>query len=545
MNENKDPYSLREIFQRMELDLIVSMRRTFKLHQKEEVKEGFQWVQWQLIKLRNLAKYRKNNKKIVGEYSKPIKNAIDDVLQENFNSGQSNVENTVNILKNAGIEFPDKNDMPVIKLQNIENKNTEISSVGDIMQSMKDKVVLPKASESSSFFAMNEKKLKVLQDSVKNDLRNGEQAVLRQMDDVYRQTIYKTHVYLQSGAASLNKAVDMATKDFLEKGINCIQYKNGNRVSIASYAEMALRTASQRATFMGEGTKRDEFGIHTVVVSAHANTCKLCLPWQGKVLIDDVYSHGSKIDGKYPLLSEAMAAGLFHPNCRHTLATYFPGITKLLKVPDEKETLKNYKAEQQQRYMERQIRKWKRIEAGSCDVENEKQAADKVKEWQSKLRQHLKDNPQLRRDYEREKPGNDISNKDIKKNTGLLKQQAENVKIEEIREFIKSDKQPLTIEEGKQGKHILGHNNYTEGRSYLTISQEEAQELVNKYAGKGTFEFDRNGNIKNKELIMADKIIGANIDNSTGEKSYTNRFYIHYSKNGTHIVPTLKGADKK
>lgn len=117
--------------------------------------------------------------------------------------------------------------------------------------------------------------------------------------------------------------------------------------------------------------------------------------------------------------------------------------------------------------------------------------------------------------------------------------------IKETRDYIQSDKQPLIIEKGKQGKHILGDNNYIDGRSYLTITKQEAQELVNKYAGTGTFEFDRNGNVKKKELIIADKTIGVNIDNKTGEKSYTNRFYIHYSKKGTHIVPTLKGSDKK
>lgn len=130
-------------------------------------------------------------------------------------------------------------------------------------------------------------------------------------------------------------------------------------------------------------------------------------------------------------------------------------------------------------------------------------------------------------------------------NSESLKYNDENGKIKEIRDLIKSGKQPLSIELGKQGKHILDHNNYIEGRSYLTISEKEAQEFVNKYAGTGTFEIDRKGNVKNKELIIADKDIGVNIDNSTGEKTKTNRFYIHYSKKGTHIVPTLKGADKE
>ena len=118
-------------------------------------------------------------------------------------------------------------------------------------------------------------------------------------------------------------------------------------------------------------------------------------------------------------------------------------------------------------------------------------------------------------------------------------------KMYTVKNNIKNGTQKLDIEEGKQGKHIRGHNNYIEGRSYLTISKEEAQKLVNKYAGTGTFEFDRNGNIKNKELVQINKNIGVNINNKTGDESKTNRFYIHYSKSGTHVVPTLKGVDKK
>ncbi|MEG0499749.1 MAG: M3 family metallopeptidase, partial [Rikenellaceae bacterium] len=45
-------------------------------------------------------------------------------------------------------------------------------------------------------------------------------------------------------------------------------YKDGKRVNIATYAEMALRTASQRATFMGEGALRKRLGIVTVFISS-------------------------------------------------------------------------------------------------------------------------------------------------------------------------------------------------------------------------------------------------------------------------------------
>jgi len=249
---------------------------------------------------------------------------------------------------------------------------------------------------------MNDKKLSALQEVVKSDLKKAQYSVLRRVDDEYRQIIYKSHIYLQSGATSLNKAIDMATKDFLKKGIDSITYSDGKKVNIATYAEMCLRTASHRATLLGEGKKRDEWGMHLVVVSAHANTCPLCEPWQGKILIDDVFSHGTKEDGDYPLLSEAIKAGLLHPNCRHTLTTYFPGITQMPTIPDGEEAIKTYEAEQKQRAMERAIRKQKRIMAGTCDATNLRVEEGKFKELEKELKEHLKNHTELRRAFNRE-----------------------------------------------------------------------------------------------------------------------------------------------
>ena len=114
-------------------------------------------------------------------------------------------------------------------------------------------------------------------------------------------------------------------------------------------------------------------------------------------------------------------------------------------------------------------------------------------------------------------------------------------KDQPIRNKIQSELQPKTIEPGKQGKHILGHNNYIEGRSYLTISIEEAQELVNKYAGTGELFRDKSGKWRNQEVILSDKVIGVDIDNLTGEERFTKAFKIHYSNKGTHIVPKKEG----
>lgn len=106
---------------------------------------------------------------------------------------------------------------------------------------------------------------------------------------------------------------------------------------------------------------------------------------------------------------------------------------------------------------------------------------------------------------------------------------------------IQSDVTNKLIEPGKQGKHIIGHNNYVKGRSYLTVSLEEAQRLVHKYAGTGELKRDRFGKWTNKEFVSAKKSVGVVVDPQTGEEFVTSRFSIHYSKNGTHIVPRKEG----
>jgi len=367
-----NPYSLRAIFEDITLDLIASMRRNLKRHMAEQEKEGFAWEQWQSAKLRELARYQRENRALFADREAEIQKTIVQTLADAFRRGETRAERE--IIEIMKLLFP-----------------ADLSGKG----------LAPPARETA-FFGMNRQKLQALQESVAGDIETASQAVLRKMDDVYRQTIFRAEMHMSTGAKTLPQAVDMAAKDFLNAGVQSIAYKDGRRVNITSYSEMALRTASVRATLLGEGMKRDEWDVHTVVVSAHASACELCIPWQRRVLIDDVYSEG-KPDGRHPLLSEAMDAGLFHPNCRHLISTYFPGITALPKPINEDTARRNYEAEQKQRYMERQIRKWKRREAGSLDPENREEARAKIKEWQEKIRDHLDDHPQLRRAPRREK----------------------------------------------------------------------------------------------------------------------------------------------
>lgn len=185
-NERQKSYDIRKIFEQMELDLISSMRRAFYFHQNEQEKEGFEWEQWQLSKLRAMEQYRARNKKIVGKYNKPIQDAINKELKGNFSKGENVVARFIDKVKQVlrwrsrehqSIELPADIDASTLK----GHIAKELGSPGAIQQ-------------EKNFFGVNEKKLEALIKTVNNDLNKAKYSVLRKMDYVYRQTIFKSNI---------------------------------------------------------------------------------------------------------------------------------------------------------------------------------------------------------------------------------------------------------------------------------------------------------------------------------------------------------------
>ena len=374
MATDREAYDIASILHQMELELIASQRRTLALHLAAEREEGFKWEQWQSRKLEALRALKIEQGKIVTKYGRTVRGRIMEVLSSAF-IGQANA-----------VEALFRTARPFIGKPGLNDRN---------------------------FFGINQPKLQALIDAVDGEHRAAESATLRLMDDEYRQTLYRTQVYYNTGSVSLGQAIDMASKEFLIAGIRSIQYKNGARVNIASYSEMAVRTAKVRAQAMAQGAVMDDWGEHLVKVKRLGSTCELCAPWQGRVLIDDVWASGTSAEGDYPMVSSAVREGLGHPNCRHIpINPWFPDVNAPEKRPtaeENAEIIKKYESEQRQRGIERQIRKHKRLEAGSVDPDNQAKYGAKVKEWQGKMREHIAANPQLRRIPARESANFSVS----------------------------------------------------------------------------------------------------------------------------------------
>ena len=223
------------------------------------------------------------------------------------------------------------------------------------------------------------------------------------IDDIYRQIPFKAQMFYNTGAGSLWQCVDMATRDFLSSGINCVQYRNGARVNIASYVEMALRTANKMANLMGQAQAREKWGIHTVKVNARGIACPMCLQWLDKVYIDNVYGGGTAKESEttgYPLLSVAVEGGLYHPNCKDSCSTYYEGINREpreITDTEKDEILRRYNLEQKQRYYERNYRRNMRLGNGCIWQENANIYFGRAREYKNRLIELCENNPDVLR----------------------------------------------------------------------------------------------------------------------------------------------------
>lgn len=343
-------YDIEEAFRAIENELIDSMMRNLSNHRAEETKEGYNWTSWQAEQLKALNKYKQENQKKFTKRFSDINRKITESIIKHRKAGATDQE--IDILK------------AIKKGAKLTHK------AGSTIE--------------GAFFRVNDRKLDALLSEINGSMHRAETAMLRMANDQYRKSIFNAQVYFNTGAGTYEKAVDMATKDFLSRGINCVQYKNGARVNIASYAGMALRTANTRAYLQGEGEKRKEWGISTVVVHKRGLPCSKCAKWIGKILIDDVWSGGKASDGPYLLMSQAIAGGLYHPNCNDGHSTYYPGISKEPEKVTKKEMKQAIIAEKQEsrdKLIQRNVDKFDRLSNYSLDEENKKKYATRTNQW--------------------------------------------------------------------------------------------------------------------------------------------------------------------
>ncbi|MBR2560065.1 MAG: hypothetical protein IKE37_06525, partial [Firmicutes bacterium] len=209
---------------------------------------------------------------------------------------------------------------------------------------------------------------------------------------------------------AIRKAMNQLTKN----GLTGFYDRAGRAWSPEAYASMVVRTTSHNAAISAIRTRQREYGGGDIFqVSTHPGARPLCYPYQGK-FFSWSEGPGEFIDGAGRLQhydninnsSYGEPAGLFGINCGHHPIPIIPGFSYPQDGPvqDEEENRKAYEESQVQRAYEREIRYAKRdleVAKATGDEEAVKEARQKVKQEQARMRAFIEDTGRVRR-YDRE-----------------------------------------------------------------------------------------------------------------------------------------------
>jgi len=248
--------------------------------------------------------------------------------------------------------------------------------------------------------------VEALANAVYADIGEKSRNILRDVLDAYRKVITAATARTVTGVQTRRQAAQAAWQALRDRGVTGFTDRAGRRWKLSSYVEMAVRTVTQRAAVQGQTDRLATLGVQLVMVSNAPQECVLCRPYEGQVLRLDAGPTGA-ISVPHELtdapmtveivatLAEAQLRGLFHPNCRHSVSAYLPGVSK--PAPQPTADPDGDRARQQQRALEREIRRHKTAEAAALGEEDRKAARRKVAGAQARMREHLKANPTLKR----------------------------------------------------------------------------------------------------------------------------------------------------
>lgn len=394
----------------------------------------------------------------------------------------------------------------------------------------------------------------------------------------YQWALDNAAMQIQSGAISYNQAIKTAVKQLADSGLKIVDYESGHHDSIDVAARRAVMTGVSQLCAKYTEQSAEYLETPYYEVSAHAGARDVPGPspwsshkaWQGRV-----YSirSGDIYPSIYEICGLGYVDGLEGANCRHRRFPWIEGVSertytdeKLQHIDDglgctfDGKTYTAYEATQMQRRVERQIRAQKRLANAykAAGLTDDAAAANaKLRRLGAKYKAFSKAAglPEQKErlkvlygDAKSEAAAQILKNK---RQQAML-QNEQNIAI--LRAKIDAGEISTTIRPQVQARHIEGTEEFERYRaqrlakgqtpqSIMTITAQEAQEILGRYTGTGTIAIKtrKDGSLEIKEYTNVDRVIGQYYESDAFHD--TKRIMIIYSKKGAHIVPTVPQED--
>ncbi|MEU5847447.1 phage minor capsid protein [Saccharopolyspora shandongensis] len=231
--------------------------------------------------------------------------------------------------------------------------------------------------------------------------------ILRWTQDAFQTAIAAAAPAQLLGTATTHTAQRSAWDRLAADGVTGFVDRAGRTWNLASYVEMATRTATGRAWNDGHLARMEQADIDLVTVSRTTDGCALCSRWEGRILARSGETGDHSVDNELtgkPMtvdiaatVDDARAQGLMHPNCRHTFIPYIPGVTVLPEPVEHDQDAENER--EHLRALERKVRREKRKEAAALDDTAARLARAKIRDLQAEIRQHVAETGLNRKRY--------------------------------------------------------------------------------------------------------------------------------------------------
>ena len=198
----------------------------------------------------------------------------------------------------------------------------------------------------------------------------------------YQRALDTALLEVSTGSFSFDEACNKVVREMAHSGLRSIDYASGRSYQLDTSARMCVRTSMNQMAGRITEANCKESGVDLVIVSQHEGARE-----EHADVENQVFSMSGKSD-KYPAFDDPLPcdggegagygdpAGICGVNCRHTFYPFWEGISEIPEPLPEYEPVEvdgkeydYYKATQEQRAMEREIRALKREEYVAEDKE--------------------------------------------------------------------------------------------------------------------------------------------------------------------------------
>ncbi len=228
---------------------------------------------------------------------------------------------------------------------------------------------------------------------------------------VFRDIVTKSSLEVTNGLKTHEQAVRDNTYRWVEKGIPTkLSDSAGRGWSLESYSRLVVENTSRNVFNELRRQTMNANGLTLAKMSWHPCARPACAPIQGHI-VNMVPSSDPKYNAKYDSIYNhgyGDAGGTLGINCKHIFTPFDPDINIFhldKDIPSPSKAVKQSEIQQRQRSLERAIRQQKKKLSAAQEMHDQSTVSavkSTISNQQAKIRDLVKNNSFLTRDYSRE-----------------------------------------------------------------------------------------------------------------------------------------------